>query len=117
MDFPQPFGAVDLLRVLARHIGRENGIHGTHLVRSLIAAHPRDGYSERLLRRLVVELRMEGHHICGRPGDGYYLARNESELNDTCLFLYERAMTGLTQISRMKRISLPDLRGQLRLPD
>jgi hypothetical protein len=34
----------------------------------------------------------------------------------TCNFLYDRAMTSLRQIATMRRVSLPDLRGQLHLP-
>jgi hypothetical protein len=32
------------------------------------------------------------------------------------LFLYHRAMTSLKQVAAMKRVSLPDFRGQLNLP-
>ena len=72
--------------------------------------------AERSLRDAVVRLRLDGHHICAHPRDGYYLAETDRELDATCIFLYERAMTSLSQISAMKRVSLPDLRGQLRLP-
>jgi hypothetical protein len=44
------------------------------------------------------------------------LAATEEELNRTCLYLHDRAMTSLRQVAAMKRVSLPDLRGQLRLP-
>lgn len=110
------FGPDDVLRVLSRHIGRRRGVRARELALELVGAEHADAAAERHLRRIVTELRMAGHHICGRPQEGYYLAETAEELDETCLFLYERAMTGLQQISRMKRISLPDLRGQLRLP-
>jgi hypothetical protein len=44
------------------------------------------------------------------------MASSPEELNETCEFLYDRAMTSLSQVSRMKQISMPDLRGQLHLP-
>ena len=50
-------------------------------------------------------------------GDGCFLAETPEELNATCEFLYSRAMTSLTQVARMKRKALPDLRGQLGLPE
>lgn len=71
---------------------------------------------ERHVRRVIEALRRQGVPICGRPGHGYYLASTDAELLDTCEFLYSRAMTTLTQVSAMRRVSLPDLRGQLRLP-
>ncbi len=103
-----------VLDALSRHIGRGNGVSAAELVEEITGRRcPR---SERDLRREIVILRLQGHHICGRPETGYYMARRAEELDDTCEFLYERAMTSLTQIAAMKRISLPDLRGQLKLP-
>ena len=70
---------------------------------------------QRRLRRLIAELRAEGHHICAHPETGYFIARDEADLDHTCRFLYERAMCSLSQVAAMKRVSLPDLAGQLRL--
>ncbi|RMG56327.1 MAG: hypothetical protein D6717_06835 [Gammaproteobacteria bacterium] len=109
------FQKSDVLEALRAHIGSMNGVHARDLVKEITG-----GYScpplERRLRQLITELRLDGHHVCAHPETGYFMAANEDELNQTCLFLYERAMTGLAQVSRMKKISLPDLRGQLRLP-
>lgn len=105
----------ELLTALRRHVGKHNGITGKHLVEE-ITSQSADAVAERHLRQLVSELRMEGHHICAHPATGYFIAQTESELDQTCEFLYERAMASLTQVSRMKNVSLPDLRGQLRLP-
>ncbi len=105
----------DLLAALRRHVGKHNGITGKNLVEEIIQAST-DPVAERNLRQLVSELRMEGHHICAHPATGYFIARTESELDQTCEFLYERAMASLAQVSRMKNVSLPDLRGQLKLP-
>lgn len=110
-----PLTKESLLITLQRHIGKGKGITGTNLVKEIIKSdsHPA---TERHLRELILELRCEGHHICATPQDGYFIAANEAELNQTCDFLYERAMASLKQVSRMKNVSLPDLRGQLRLP-
>lgn len=106
-----------VLTALARHIGAEHGVTAAQLAAEAagldnIQAH----YAERQLREAVVQLRLEGHHVCATPENGYFLAANAEELDATCLFLHERAMTSLKQVAAMKRISLPDLRGQLHLP-
>jgi hypothetical protein len=108
-----------VLTVLSRHIGRENGATAEQLAREIAgyAAHASlTTVLTRQLREAVVQLRLEGHHVCATPENGYFLAASAEELDATCLFLHERAMTSLKQIAAMKRISLPDLRGQLHLP-
>jgi hypothetical protein len=108
-----------VLSVLSRHIGRDNGATAEQLAREIASGSvPGQGYVvlTRQLREAVVQLRLEGHHVCATPENGYFLAANADELDATCLFLHERAMTSLKQVAAMKRISLPDLRGQLHLP-
>lgn len=111
----QVITADQVLTVLSNHIGKDNGIHVRELVQALTGQVFTNGPMERKLRLIVAELRMEGHHICAHPQLGYFMAATADELEDTCDFLYERAMTSLVQISRMKQVSLPDLRGQLHL--
>ena len=109
-----------LLEVLAEHVGATQGIPIERLVLRMIDPHrgPADSAAAfaRNVRALVMQLRLEGHHICAHPRDGYYLAARPSELDDTCRFLVDRAMTSLRQAAAMKHISLPDLYGQLHLP-
>lgn len=114
-DTPQITPAA-VLSVLQHHIGEANGIHVADLVRRIKGQTHTSAALERRVRQIVTELRMDGQHICGHPATGYYMAATPQELEATCEFLYQRAMTGLTQISRMKNVSLPDLRGQLHLP-
>jgi hypothetical protein len=105
-----------VLQALSRHIGRANGVRADRLVAEITGDSDADTVGERRLREAIVQLRNDGHHVCGHPGDGYYMAATPEELDATCLFLYERAMTALVQIARMKRVSAPDLRGQMHLP-
>jgi hypothetical protein len=107
--------AASVLGALASHIGQVNGIHARQLARELCGADA-GPVAERKLRQVITELRMQGHHVCGTPESGYYLAQDAVELDRTCSFLYDRAMASLQQIARMKQVSLPDLRGQLRIP-
>lgn len=103
-----------LLLALERHIGADHGCSAARLVIEICGLYATRAH-ERALRTLIEELRRQGHHVCGTPAEGYYMAATEAELLRTCEFLHARAMTSLAQIAAMRRVSLPDLRGQLRL--
>lgn len=107
---------VAVLQALSRHIGRKNGASVDQLVAEITGASGQDAAAQRHVREAVVQLRNDGHHVCAHPSTGYYMAATPEELDETCEFLVERAMTTLKQVAAMKRISLPDLRGQLHLP-
>jgi biotin operon repressor len=98
-----------LLAVLTHHIGKANGIRVKRLAAML-------DIPERQVRNLVTELREQGHAVCGTPKDGYYIAATPSELEQTCKLLRDRSMHSLRLESRLRRISLPDLLGQLHVP-
>lgn len=101
--------AHDLLTVLARHQGRGNGIAVKALATQL-------EITDRQVRELVSDLRMSGHAICGHPRDGYYIAETSEEMEETCQFLRNRAMHSLQLESRLRKIPMPDLLGQLHVP-
>lgn len=103
-----------LLIALSYHIGKRCGIKGKELAALITRRY--ENADERHLRILIEDLRDEGHHICGTPVTGYYIAANEQELNETCEWLYKRSIGTLQRIAKMKNVALPDLRGQLRLP-
>ena len=109
-----------LLAVLANHVGINRGASIGRLVDEMVGhrhmSAAEHACAERDVRELVVQLRLEGHHVCASPTTGYYLAANLDELNAACEFLTTRAMTSLLQVSRMKRVSVPDLVGQMHLP-
>jgi hypothetical protein len=104
-----------VLAALSRHIGAKAGINAKDLSREIAGVLATSG-TERQLRSMIEMLRKEGHHVCGTPRHGYFMAASVDELRQTCEFLYARAMTSLGQIAAMQRVSVPDLRGQLRLP-
>ena len=101
--------ADQLLNTLSRHIGKGNGI-GVEQLAEILGATPRH------VRKLVSDLRESGHAVCGTPADGYYIAATAEELQHTCDFLRSRAMHSLTLESRLMKIPLADLIGQLHLP-
>ena len=103
-----------VLAVLQANVGEASGVTAEQLVMAITGRFSES--DQRLMRKMIEALRTAGHCICANPTHGYYLAANESELNQTCSFLYERAMTSLRQVSAMKRVAMPDLRGQLGLP-
>lgn len=101
--------ANQLLSTLAHHIGKGNGINVKRLA-DMLSSSPRH------VRKLVSELRGTGHAVCGTPTDGYYIAATADELQHTCAFLRRRAMHSLILESRLMKIPLADLIGQLHLP-
>ena len=103
-----------VLQALSRHLGKRNGSSASDLVKAICGRT--SAAKERRLRSLIQELREEGHHVCAHPTHGYFIASTAEELDETCEFLYSRAMCSLVQISAMRRVSMPDLRGQLHLP-
>ena len=118
-----PFTRERLLTVLARHVGSARGVTIGRLVDEMAAVvgvrhldAAEHATAERNVRELVVQLRLAGYHVCSHPSTGYFMAATPEELDAACTFLYDRAMTSLSQVAAMKRVSLPDLRGQLHLP-
>lgn len=98
-----------LLNMLAQHQGRARGIGAQALATRL-------GVSERRLRTLISRCREEeGAAICGHPTTGYYLAVTPEELAQSCAFLEHRALHSLRLLSRMRKVSMPELIGQLKL--
>jgi len=101
---------------LSSRRGREMGLTVKQVVERLREGALFTGTNDdRKVRAAIEELRRKGLHICGTPSDGYYIARTEEELLETCRFLYARAMTSLIQVAAMRRTALPDLRQPLRL--
>lgn len=100
--------ASDLLTILSRHTGRDNGIAADTLAELM-------GIASRQVRTHVSALRSEGVAVCGTPETGYYIAANAEELDETCQFLRHRAMHSLQLESRLRNIPMPDLIGQLHL--
>lgn len=103
-----------VLAVLQTSVGEAHGVTAEQLVLAITGR--RSDADQRRLRSVIEALRTAGHRICANPTHGYYLAANENELDRSCSFLFDRAMTSLRQVSAMKRVALPDLRGQLGLP-
>lgn len=103
-----------VLAALQDCVGEASGRTAEQLVLAITGR--RSDADQRRLRTVIEALRTAGHRICANPTHGYYLAASDTELDRTCNFLHDRAMTSLCQVCAMKRVALPDLRGQLGLP-
>lgn len=97
-----------VLDALQRHVGAARGITAKSLAEAA-------GMNEREVRHQVSALREEGIAICGHPRTGYFIAANAEELDNTVEYLKSRAMHSLRIASRLTKIPLVDLLGQLKL--
>lgn len=108
-----------LLMVMPRHIGAAKSIGMGELYETVFG----EDYEHRIndtrrLRKIVTELRHDGVPICsspGRSGGGYYLASAGSELAEFCEKLRKQALRKLSMEAKIRKITLPELIGQLRL--
>jgi biotin operon repressor len=99
---------VKLIEAMSRHQGKHCGISAQALAAQL-------GVPARRLRTLISAAREDGVAICGRPATGYYMPTTPAELDEACRFLRARAMHSLRTLSRMQRVAMPVLLGQLLL--
>ncbi len=109
-----------LLRALDGHVGVENAIGGDALFAVVFHQVPKHRINgTRALRRLVRKLRGEGVPVMSTSSNrnpGYYLARpGTPEFEKCCEELEDRALTGLVQVSKMRRIALPVILGQMQI--
>jgi predicted DNA-binding transcriptional regulator YafY len=101
--------SAELLSLLQAHTGQAKGIH-------MDALEATTGAPARQLRHLISELREEGVPVCGKPETGYFLAETAYELDQFCIkYLEQRALHSLRISSRLRRIPLSVLAGQLAL--
>jgi len=109
-----------LLDVLSRHVGAVHGCSIEQLTYEVTCAYGSSSYppsegKERKMRQLVSDLREEGIAVCAHPKTGYFIAETAAELEACCNFLRSRAMHSLTLESRLRKIALGELLGQLRI--
>lgn len=104
-----------VLAALARHVGQARGVRIDRLVAEITGCLLRSDGHERKVRELVSDLREQGVAICARPETGYFIAETAEELEESCRFLRARAMHSLVLESKLRKITLPELLGQLRL--
>lgn len=108
-----------LMYILAKHVGETNAIGMAELFVDVFGEEWRHRINDtRKIRMIVTELRGEGIPICSvttKDGGGYYLAAAGSELRGYTERDKKRALRILARVSRIEKISLPELLGQMRL--
>ena len=108
-----------ILIVLSRHVGTEKALDMGELY-SRVFNEP---YSHKInhtrrLRTIITALRQKGVPIgstAAKNGGGYYIVRAGSELDEYCGRLRRAALNKLMMESRLRRISMPELLGQMQL--
>lgn len=107
-----------LLNELTSHVGAANAIGMPALYQAVFERPWDDRINDtRRIRKLVQIMRMEGVPICSvstKPG-GYYLAAAGSELADYTRRYEGRALRILKTIAKIRKISLPNYLGQIKL--
>jgi len=110
---------VRLLAELSRHIGERNAIGMAELYQVVFCEDWQHRINDtKRLRELITALRQEGVPICSTAsthGGGYYLAAAGSELMGYLSRSERRALKILARCARIKKISLPDYLGQMKL--
>ncbi len=108
-----------MLAILTRHVGAHNACDMARLYEQVFNRPWNNKINDtRRLRRLVTQLRDEGVAICASTSStrgGYYLAATPGELNSFLDRSRRRALKILGREARMRRVSLAELLGQLRL--
>ena len=98
----------NFINVMQNHIGKANAISGEDLARGL-------GTSPREMRKMTDAVIDEGIALCSHPANGYWIAQNATELEATCQFHRQRALHELSKEAKLRKLTLPDLLGQLHL--
>ena len=108
-----------LLSEMTNHIGEHNAVGMAELFEMVFGGTWEHRINDtRRLRKVVTELRAEGVPICSvstKDGGGYYLAAAGSELTNYLRRSERRALQILQRNARIKRVSLPNYLGQIKL--
>ena len=108
-----------VLSALASHIGSHNAVGMGELYETVYGEPWENRINDtRALRKVITDLRAEGVPVCStasQAGGGYYLAAAGSELSGYLRRSEIRALKILKRNAQIKKISLPDYLGQMRL--
>ena len=108
-----------LLIELSRHVGQEKAVDMGELHRRVFGENPGNKINgTRALRTLITTLRKEGvpiGSVSSKTGGGYYICRAGSELDAFCKRLRRRALRALGMESKLRKVGLPELLGQMQL--
>jgi hypothetical protein len=119
IDMGEPERRGSILAALTSHIGEPNAIGMGELYELVYGESWSNRINDtRALRTAITKLREEGVPVCSVAtsyGGGYYLAAAGSELAGYLRRSERRALLILMRNSRIKKISLPEYLGQMKL--
>ena len=112
-------GTSKILMILSRHVGEEKAIDMGELYSRVFG----ESYTHKInhtrrLRTIITALRRKGVPIgstAAKNGGGYYLVRAGSELDEYCGRLRRAALNKLAMEAKLRKISMPELLGQMQL--
>lgn len=110
-----PVTPVAVLNLLREQVGRCSALKAGEIVEMLTNQRSTQS-QERQLREIFNALCLEGWPICSSSYHGYWWAESSGEIHETCKSLHHRALSSLTRISKLRRLAIPLLEGQLLLP-
>ena len=104
-----------ILMILDTHRGREQSIPRADLVKEVNQACLLFPVNERTIRQTIKHL-VERHGAwIGSSSRGYFLIETTEELERACRYYHGYAMSLLHVEAKLRKVSLPDLIGQLSL--
>ncbi len=108
-----------VMMVLSSHVGRGRAIGMADLYTEVYGKSPRSRITgTRRLRKLITGLRNRGVPICSvadAEGGGYYIPAAGSEMEAHLKRLRNQGLKKLVQEAHLRKISLPELLGQISL--
>jgi hypothetical protein len=109
-----------LFEALFDHVGKEHAVGADVLYTEVFGEKvPHKINDTKPLRKLITAIRGQGRAIasvCSANGGGYYIPRAGSELDDYCRrMLHMPALRKLAMEAKIRKVSLPELIGQMSL--
>ena len=108
-----------LYMVMMQHIGPDKKIGMGELYQEVIGEPWTHRINDtKLIRKLITEMRREGQPVMSDTSashGGYWMASSSSEINAWCDRSKARALSILSRLASVKKISLPEFLGQMQL--
>ncbi|MFW2440915.1 MAG: hypothetical protein ACN4GR_16285 [Arenicellales bacterium] len=106
-----------VMLTLQRHQGKANTITMIELTAAVMDFFiiPNEKYNQsRAVRSVIRQLRFEGVPI-GHCNSGYFLAKDQKELDETADLIQRRAVSSLQLVRELRRINVGELLQQLEI--
>jgi len=110
----RPLNLETVRQCLEAQVGRDQALKASEIVETVTGQRSTPD-QERRVRAFAKTLRLEGHPVCSHSSFGYYWAQNPGDIDAACEWLRGKALSSLGQITRLRRLALPPVAGQLTL--